>query len=268
MIYSLFGRRTASGLHRIYRSILRSFRHEFTGEELLHLRTATALVSEGSCALDIGAHAGAWTIALSRLVGPAGLVAAFEPVPGNFQVLIRRTADLSNVRCFDAALSSSSGTSVILVPGDTCEPSTGAIVGTADQLRYPEGMERLTISIEKFDNLSADLLGDRRLSFIKCDVEGHELAVLEGAVGIIEEYRPVVMLEILREKWPDGDPTSSASALFLSDRGYRMAQLTEAGPLLDGNGFSPRMENFIFLPDDESVEKVFASFRSDPGKDR
>ena len=38
---------------------------------------------EGGVALDVGANVGLHTIVMSRLVGPAGRVFAFEPDPHN-----------------------------------------------------------------------------------------------------------------------------------------------------------------------------------------
>jgi hypothetical protein len=45
-------------------------------------------------------------------------------------------------------------------------------------------------------------LGTQRLDYIKFDVEGHELAALEGAVGVIERYRPALAIAAYH-RWDD-----------------------------------------------------------------
>jgi hypothetical protein len=63
---------------------------------------------------------------------------------------------------------------------------------------------------------------DRQLvpDLVKIDVEGNELAVLEGAQGLLDRVRPVVLLE----SWPGG---GGRTALFLSlaSHGYRLQPL-------------------------------------------
>lgn len=46
-----------------------------------------AFIAHGDWVLDIGANIGHYTRRLSDLVGPAGRVIAFEPIPQTFEVL-------------------------------------------------------------------------------------------------------------------------------------------------------------------------------------
>ena len=43
------------------------------------------------------------------------------------------------------------------------------------------------------------LAGDRRVGAIHLDVEGHEQEALRGALGTIERWRPLMVLETLPE---------------------------------------------------------------------
>jgi hypothetical protein len=41
--------------------------------------------------------------------------------------------------------------------------------------------------------------------FVKIDVEGHELSVLQGGRGVLETYRPTLLVECEVRHRPDGD---------------------------------------------------------------
>ena len=43
----------------------------------------------------------------------------------------------------------------------------------------------------------------RPISFIKCDIEGHEVEMLRGAKDLLTEDKPVLLIEIHEEQMPD-----------------------------------------------------------------
>jgi len=247
-VYRLLGNRAGTVVHRMYRCVVTPFRPDLTGEEEMLLEHVSGAVSPGDAVLDVGAHTGAWSRRLSRMVGPDGRVIAFEPVPSNLAVLESRTSRLANVVCQGSALSDSEGQAEILVPADTYRPSTGALEGTADQIADHSDLKRLTVHTRRFDGMAEGLLAGRRLSLIKCDVEGHELQVLQGSIDTLRTHLPVVVLEILREKWEEGYPCSSGPARLLEGLGYSIAQVSPSGLVLDPDDFDPRFENFLFTP--------------------
>ena len=55
------------------------------------------------------------------------------------------------------------------------------------------------------------------VGLIKIDVEGHELQVLQGAVGILRKQRPFVMIEVLADEISKGQ---APSLNFLKENGY------------------------------------------------
>jgi FkbM family methyltransferase len=159
-----------------------------------YLRLLASFVRPGSDVVDAGANVGAYTHALARFVGPAGHVFAFEPVPAVADVLERSCAAMSHVSIHREALSDRSGGEIdLVVPrilGGVPEPALAHLSAlapacdrTIDKIRVP--LRRLDDYLDRF----------RDVSFIKADIEGHECALLAGAVGTLDKFRPVVQLE-------------------------------------------------------------------------
>ena len=75
------------------------------------------------------------------------------------------------------------------------------------------GGQKITVSAVNVDSLDIDNIG-----FMKLDVEGNELDVLNGAVKTIEKYRPACMVEIYDKfnKYP-----VETSFEFFFDRNYK-----------------------------------------------
>ena len=160
----------------------------------------TALVRSGDQVLDIGAHAGWYTRVLSKAVGPEGRVYSFEPIPPTFALLsfCVRCLRMRNVVLFNYAASRESGRAMMTVPeyptgGENFyQASLVAEAGAAASLR------RVAVELRAVDSVLP--ASARPIAFIKCDVEGHEAEVLEGAARTIERDRPALCIEVT------GDP--------------------------------------------------------------
>jgi FkbM family methyltransferase len=128
-----------------------------------------ATVKQGAVFFDIGAQAGYHTLLAAELVGASGHVFAFEPVPVNIEH-IRRHVELNgirNVTVVESAVSDVDG---------TIRFSTGTNLLSGHI--SPEG--NVDVPVVSLDTqIEQGLLPDP--DFIKIDVEGAELKVLQGA---------------------------------------------------------------------------------------
>jgi len=135
----------------------------------------------GDIVFDIGAYVGDTSLWFSKAVGPQGKVYAFEPEPSNFEKLkanIERNK-VTNVIPLQLALSENEGEMQITGGG-----GGSAITETAGDT---------SVKVTTVDNIvEANKLP--RVDFIKMDVEGHELKVLEGAHETIETFKPSLAL--------------------------------------------------------------------------
>lgn len=142
-----------------------------------------AWVRRGDIAFDIGANQGFHTAHLSRLVGPEGQVYAFEPNPSLLPALAETCRSLGNVELLPFALGETPGTLDFFVPADHTMGSLRDWTG--------EPVVRARVETQRLDSL-----GLPPADFIKCDVEGAELDVFRGAVGMLDrEDAPVILFE-------------------------------------------------------------------------
>jgi FkbM family methyltransferase len=157
------------------------------------LEVVDRLVRPGDVALDVGANFGLFAYRLARLVGPSGEVHAFEPHPAQRENLMKVEHTRPNVRFHAVALSARPGTAEMAVPRVDGRPDLA--LATLEQLpARTEETDRIEVRLETLDRM----LGDRQrpVAFVKCDVEGHERAVLEGATELMEKDAPTLLVEI------------------------------------------------------------------------
>lgn len=168
-------------------------------------------VRPGHTVLDVGAHAGFYTLLASRLVGPRGAVWAFEPEPRNARALQRHVAinRCDNVCIEQAAVAEGEGEARF---------STGTGSGTGS---LSDG-GTLTVRTVGLDRFCADHAIEP--SAIKIDVEGAEAAVLRGAAHTLRRHRPVLFLST------HGPDAHAASLALVREHGYRAQPILGTDP--------------------------------------
>jgi len=137
---------------------------------------------------DIGANTGTYALHLSPL---AAKVFAFEPVPHNADILhdVIRRAGLRNVVVSRTAVSDRVGHAKMTIPID------GFYGGF--YLAQLAAAGELDVETSTVDALIAS--GVPEPDFIKCDVEGAESRVLEGAMNLIARRPPIWLLETFED---------------------------------------------------------------------
>ena len=142
-------------------------------------------VHSGDTVLDVGAGHGLYTYHLSRLVGPAGTVHAFEPIPLNVRILSHavRSQALRNVVIHAQGCGEKPQRATFGVSLEHGIPQLG------DPRQAPEGLQ-FDCEIVKLDDVIHS-----KVQFIKVDVEGAELFVFRGAERIIRQCQPVILFE-------------------------------------------------------------------------
>ena len=151
-----------------------------------------SLIPAGTTVIDVGAHGGRHTAIFSDLVGPDGVVVAFEPLPHLVASLQDREFGCQ-VQIHACALSDFSGRSSFThmrgTPGES---------GLRERIsNYPQQADPVSIDVEvrQLDEFLSDIV---RLSFIKIDIEGGEVACLRGGSRLLKHFRPFISVEYRR----------------------------------------------------------------------
>lgn len=189
-----------------------------------HVAIAAKYIRKGDVVIDGGANIGTFTKAFADMVGENGTVFAYEP----------------NGLAFDClAYNAQSFVSFVTLSAY----ALGAKYGMC-QIKDESQNHGMAYCIEtksnKADGLitSIDSESFYRLDFVKLDVEGWELATLQGAIETIKRFQPVFDIEI-------NDATLARMGLspndiyqFMHDLGYTIAERIGEAPQVD----------VIFLP--------------------
>jgi FkbM family methyltransferase len=135
------------------------------------VRFLSQLIRPGMTILEVGANIGIFTLPLARFVRPGGKVIAFEPQRIIYQMLCGNIAlnAIDNIIAHNSAVGCATG-SITVPPVEYAQPGNfgGVSMATAGA---GEIVPLVTI----------DSLALPECDFIKIDVEGMELDVLEGA---------------------------------------------------------------------------------------
>ena len=150
-------------------------------------------VRAGDTWLDVGAHYGYTAIALSRLVGTAGRVFAFEPVTATAGCVAqtRRLNNLSQLTVVPLGLGEPESLRTVTLP---------LTRGMADKtFDSADGPWLESLQIARFDWLWPIINAGRdAVDGIKIDVQGMELDVLSGMEKLLRSHQPKLVVEFHR----------------------------------------------------------------------
>lgn len=145
-------------------------------------------VGKGKNMVDIGANVGYYSLSLSKVFKQ---VYAFEPTPVAYHALcggIALNGYSYHVHPYEMAI------------GNECQVGTQTLQIVAEDaggnsFTNPLNSEKINNDIIVPCN-TLDSFDLQDISYIKIDVEGNELEVLEGAVNTINKYKPFISIEI------------------------------------------------------------------------
>lgn len=169
-------------LHRAWRYRNRTERDE--------VRFMLACDLRDKLVLDIGANAGIYSYWMSKAVGPGGRVIAFEPQPEMIESLrkMRRSFGFRQLEIAETGLSDRPGEA-------TLHRDLAHLGGASLERKLPQSNDSFTIPLTTLDAY-IETHADRPVSFIKCDVEGHEPAVFRGGMDTLRRDMPTLLFEL------------------------------------------------------------------------
>lgn len=177
-------------------------------------------IRPGATVVDIGANVGFFTALSAHLVGKHGRVISIEPNPVNCRYIeatkLENGFTWQKTYCVAAtvknellALHSAYSNGNVSAPGNN--------VAALMRSMMVQGIR-----------LDAILMLER-LDFVKIDVEGHEMAALQGFLSNLSRFRPVIVSEFM----PSAMADPKAYLALLHDLGYNLSVIKHKGTLID-----------------------------------
>lgn len=148
-------------------------------------RIFSSSLKPGMTFVDVGANIGYYTLLAARLVGSQGRVFAFEPCPGNFQLLQRsvRANGHTNVTLVPKAVSDHSGLAILQLDQNSS--------GGHSLSGFRGGARSIDVETISLDEYFAGYAG--AIDVVKTDTEGADPAVFRGMRGLLERNPGLVL---------------------------------------------------------------------------
>jgi|SRR5882724_4497886 len=237
-------RRARSILAKAHRRIgvLNHESPEVSGEAFFIRSILPSLINSAVPTLfDVGANEGNYALALQQTF-PSATIHAFEPAPETYARLHEKVAG-TRVRCVRKGLSNEAGSATIYDYEKHASSQHASLYAEVMTVLHKSSAVRSSqIELGTLD----DYCREHRLvaiDFIKIDTEGNELAVLQGAKGLIANGGlPIIQFEF--------NEMNVIARTFLKDfytllEGYLFLRLMPSG-LLPLGAYNPCNEIFAF----------------------
>lgn len=214
-------------------------------EEEPELKVVQYLIEPGDFVIDVGSNFGLYTKVFSDLVGRKGKVYSIEPIPQTFDILrwsIGRL-NITNVTLMNVAASNCSSKVIMEVPLWTSGGENYYRARIKSETDRGGALRRVYVETATLDGLVKE---KKKVTFVKCDVEGHELACIEGARSLLQKSNAAWLIEVSGDPDDTGCPARQLFDLF-QDNGYMPWYID--GTKLKRRRNRDRSTNYFFLND-------------------
>lgn len=184
------------------------------------------ILRPGDTFVDLGAHIGYHSYFAAGLVGASGRVFSFEADPANFLRLKKNLERFPQASPEHCAIWSGEEKLMFTRSESSRESGWGALA-TVRKAPEREQVEVRGVSLDAWTERS----GLKEIRAIKIDVEGAELAVLRGATRVLQNMRPVLVLEMCEPLLKQSGTSAVMIEELLRRHRYKLNRPSD-GPLL------------------------------------
>ena len=202
-----------------------------TGWQLYYFHSSNIFASEhvhpGEVIFDIGGHHGETALFFAKAVGDKGKVYVFEPLPFMYERMVKNFAGNPHLNCIATcmALGKENGVAKMRFLDNT-NPGTTSI----DSSYFTTGRTTPPVEIASLDNY-VETHKIEHIDFIKIDVEGYELDVLEGARTSIARWNPRMLIELYDKHQKMHGHKASDVIRWLETNGYQIWDSSTRNPI-------------------------------------
>ena len=212
---------------------LNSFKHKgywyhSKNREFQTMKLFEKLISPGNHIVEVGGHIGFISIFFAELAGKRGQVTVYEPGSNNkkyieYNILNRNEkGQAGTIELIEKAVGAQTGFAPLYE--DDLTGQNNSMVRDFDILKQNEKSANKTATIN-VTNVQVEALDDRfkdkKVDFIKIDIEGYELQALLGARKIMERDKPTIMVEVQASRDEIWNLFSETGYLLFNDDGRR-----------------------------------------------
>lgn len=210
--------------HKIIRSMGYDF-VRYKPENFVPLRRRAILKNEGiDLVLDIGASEGSYGLEL-REYGYVNRIISFEPLPKPYLSLTQRSRGDSLWQCENRAIGSQDGEIEMNISGH--ETSSSILEISEAHLRAAPSsatVAKETVNISRLDSLLNRLILPAQRIYLKADVQGYELQVMQGATELLKLTR-AVELELSLTPMYEGAPEMVEMLEYMKGLGFKLVSI-------------------------------------------
>jgi FkbM family methyltransferase len=208
------------------------------------------VVKTGQTVVDIGTHFGYEALLAYKLVGMHGQVICFEPSPATFAIAQKNFTGFPQIQLHQQAVSDQTGI-LRLQNRPIWDSAFNKLSG--EQTKESEKQTNcnyVEVPVVSLDHALANYT--QPVHFLKCDVEGFEMAVLRGAHKLLSNNAPILVLEA---DMPSAEGRASKRAFelatYLKHYGYQACSFDFDGSFQIGilDSFPVHHANIAFIPE-------------------
>lgn len=223
---------------------LQAHLYVFGDYELPTIRFLRSVLRPGAVCLDIGAQMGYLTLAMATAANKTTIVHSFEPESTNaarFRENVQLN-DLTNVTLHQTAVSTVDGALKLYLSNDR-NAGTHSTVFIESNVST-EYVEIPAIRLETF--ASSHSLPS--IDIIKIDVEGAEIDVINGAIGVLQQHKPIVITELSDHLQQARGQTCTEFKELMQTYGYKPYSINDNGTLRSCPMQAPHVnDNIVFV---------------------
>ncbi len=176
---------------------------------------------------DIGTNFGYYTL-LAIQNNKNAIVYSFEPAPATFEMFNENLIlnGFSTDNCFNLGVSDSAGRFRLYLADDDNSGMTS--------LAMPASFsgKEVMIDVVSIDDF-VDQKEIREMQLVKIDVEGNELNVLKGMEKTLNEFKPILFIEMVEQNLKKFNHSLSDIYGFLDNHNYQCFEVNQTGNLTE-----------------------------------
>lgn len=236
--------------------------------EVVEERFCTRYLKPGMTAIDVGGNIGIYALTFSKLVGPQGKVHSFEPEPKNFLRLSENVGlnQAVNTTINAAAVGASNGHLELNVYSEMFAAwhtaGTPKLPDPFNEGKFVDPDHTIKVPMVTLDSY-CEIKNIQTIDFLKVDVEGGELDVVEGCTKLLRAGRiKVIQFEVSKPQ-VEGFGRSGIEVFdFLRKYGYSFYEILENGQLKVFENSLPAniYQNFIGASSGTSMKECIEGF--------